>query len=470
MKKIAITGLLSFFFIFDSAAQMQTNLEVANSTFVSSTQQLPFWMWANNDGKIDGNNSLLNLSEASFTGRYGFNNPNMSVKAGATLVAGFGNNDSYFQPNQLFSGINLNNWELNIGLYHEETKFAGLSTSNGNMANSRNARPYPKIGISVSKYKPLPFIGNFLSFKGEYNEGLLNDNRYVEQTHLHHKSFYLKFHPARKFTIETGFEHFAMWGGTSSNHEIGKLPQSFNAYWKYIRGANGGSDFLETDQLNVAGNSYGTYQVTFTQIFKSFDASINISHPFEDYSGINWRNWPDNIIGLYIEMGKPNKFLTHFLYEFTNTRQQGISDSLYVWIENEQHWYRVHDDNYYNHGVYRSGVTYYGKTMGSPLFKPVIERDGISMGIESTRFFAHHFGAKGNLSDYLAWQAMFTYMEHFGTYGKPYGTVHKQVSFIVDLAYSQPVSPFDLFVSLAADKANIAQNVLGAKIGARYRF
>lgn len=275
---------------------------------------MPFWLWANTDGKIETDNIFLNLSEINAAGILLFSDSKSFIKAGADLVYGMGNNNNnnnkYFQPNQLFTGFNLNNWELNIGMYHNKLLLDGLSTCNGNIAMSRNARPYPRIGISVSKYKPVPLLDKFLSFKGEFDEGILNDDRYVDRTHLHHKSLYLKIYLFQNFSIEAGVEHFVMWGGTSQNKEYGKLPDNCRAYFKYITGARGDEYFPETDQLNVVGNQYGTYQLLLTQKFVKFGVSINISHPFEDHSGVNLSNWPDNLIRLSVKMNDQDNFIS----------------------------------------------------------------------------------------------------------------------------------------------------------------
>lgn len=450
--------------------QLNSSFSISNSSLATTSNNMPFWMWANNDGKILKDNSFLNVTELNIVGNYFFKDSNSFIRTGTVLIGGIGNGDSYFQHNELYAGINISNWELNAGLFHNQLQFGGLSTSNGNMARSRNARPYPRIGIGLATFKPTPFFRKWLSVKGEYEEGLLTDERYVDNTHLHHKSFYLKIQPTANFDIQAGMEHYAMWGGTSRNKQIGRLPNDVSAYIKYITGSSGDDDFLETDQLNVAGNSYGTYQFLVTQQFGGFETSLNISHPFEDFSGINLRNWPDNIIGLYFKLEKPEKLITHFLYEFTNTRQQGIIDSIYRYNEVENVWKSVHEDNYYNHGVYRSGVTNHQQTMGSPLFFPVKIDEGISMGIESTRFFAHHIGARGKLFKSFAWKGMLTFMRHLGSYRLPYVQPLDQTSFSFNLNYSGNLVPFIVELTIAKDVSDVHENILGMGFAILYVF
>ncbi len=470
LRRIHFFLFLIFPVVFHANGQTATSFELLNSTLISTSGQMPFWLWANTDGKIETGNSVLNISEISGAAIFFFNDSNSFVKAGADLNYGIGDNSRYFQANQLFAKLNLNNWTITVGMEHNNLFFDGLSTSNGNIAKSRNARPYPKIGLSVSQYKPVPLLGKFLSFKGEYEEGILNDERYVDGTHLHHKSLYLKALLFANFSVEAGAEHFVMWGGTSRNDKIGDLPTGCSAYFKYIMGSQGDDDFPQMDQNNVAGNQYGTYQLLFTQKFQKATVSLNISHPFEDFSGVNLRNWPDNLIGLSVKLNDHNKFITHILYEYTNTRQQSIADSLYFWSDEDQRWVRREYDNYYNHAIYRSGVTYFQKTIPSPLFFPLKKEDNISLGPESTRFFAHHIGLKGNLCKNVLWKGMITYVQHLGIWPKPYETPRKQVSGLIRLQYASGAFPFEVEMTIAGDATNTSGNRAGFQLGILYRI
>ena len=148
---------------------------------------------------------------------------------------------------------------------------------------------------------------------------------------------------------------------------------------------------------------------------------------------------------------KENSLITDIVYEFTNTRQQSIKDSLYSWDEITGKWKMNEYDNYYNHGIYRSGYTYQQQVMSSPLFFPVNRKDGISMGIQSNRFISHHLGVKGNFSEHLYWKGMLTYVKHLGTYGRPYEPSQEQLSGLFDIKYLNPEFPVDLGVAIAAD-------------------
>jgi hypothetical protein len=462
MLKYLLILILLFTFSF-SKAQNPLQISVSNTTLAATDSVQPLWFVANQHGKIQSKNSFLNISELIIGQSYKNRaKSKLGYTWGADLIAAFGNSN-YYQTNRAFAGVALNGWELKGGMFYDDVKYAGLSTSNGNIARSENARPVPKIGFSTLGYKPVPFLQNSLSFKAEYDEGFLNDERYVDGAHLHHKSLYFKIHTASTWNFEIGFEHYVMWGGTSSNPNIGELPESWNAYWHYVFALPGGDDFPQTDKKNISGNQLGTYQLKFEKYLPNMKINLYISHPWEDNSGLNLHNWPDNLLGIHFDLNNKKALVTDILYEFNNTRQQSIKDSVYYWDENSDKWKIKEYDNYYNHSIYRSGFTYQQQVMSSPLFFPVNKSNDISTGIQSNRFFSHHIGAKGNITESIKWKGLLTYIQHLGTYSKPYTQNQKQISGLLEVQYIDPDFPVELSISSAADANNITGNNLGIR-------
>jgi hypothetical protein len=463
MSKLLLILIILFTFIF-SQAQNPFQISISNSTLAATDSVLPFWFAANQNGKIQSSGSFLNISELTVGQVY---NNKVKSKVGYTwgtdLVAAFGKSN-YYQVNQAFAGFAINGWEIKGGMFYDEIRYAGLSTTNGNIARSQNSRPVPRVRFSTLGYKPFFFAKKWFSFKFEYEEGFLTDDRYVDGAHLHHKSLYGKIQPDPSWNFRLGLEHFAMWGGTSQNENIGNLPEGCNAYWHYILAIPGGEDFPQTDQLNSSGNQLGTYQIEYEKDFSKIKLAIYVSHPWEDNSGLNLHNWPDNLLGTHLKFKKENSFITDFVYEYTNTRQQSIKDSLYSWDENSGQWKRNEFDNYYNHGIYVSGFTYQKQVMSSPLFYPVNLRDDISIGIRSNRFFSHHIGIRGNLSENLKWKGLLTYVEHLGTYSSPYEQVQKKISGLIEIHYKKQGFPVDLGLAAGADATNTFGNNLGFSI------
>jgi hypothetical protein len=447
MKKHLFIFLLLIGF-YNAQAQKTLKISFENRTFVANDSILPFWYRANQNGKVNTVGSVLNLTELNMGQLYNENFSIVNYTWGVNALAGFGET-SYYQLNQAFAGILWEGWEIKGGMFHDLTQYGGLSTTNGNLARSQNARPYPKIHVGTFNFQPVPFLENRVSYKVEYSEGLLNDTRYVKNARLHQKSFYLRAHLSPTLDLEAGLEHFVLWGGTSPEETIGELPSGFKDYLRYITGASGDESFPETDQGYVAGNQLGTWQFQLQKRFTEIDITFYLSHLFEELSGLKWRNWPDNLLGLHLNFLNKEQLVTDVVYEYTNTRQQSILNK--------------EDDpdpgNYFRHGIYRSSFTYHQQMLGSPLFYPLILHEGIVRGLSSNRFYAHHLGIKGNFMDHFRWESMITLIHHIGLYTLPYEIAQNQFSGLLEIYYSNPNLAFEFGISAAHDRGNsINQN------------
>lgn len=448
-------------------SQVQTNISVKNTTFIANREYLPLWFHANQYGKVEVGSQFLNITDLNINQNSKINEEaKLNWIWGTNLIAGLGSTN-YYQINQLFAGVTIRGWEFKTGMFHDPIKYAGLSSTNGNLVRSGNARSRPSLRISNPQYKPVPYLGAWLKFKIEYDEGLLNDTRYVNNAHLHHKSLYFIIVPKQSWNLEIGLEHFVIWGGESSDEKIGKFPTGINNYLRYVFASSGAKDAPLQEQLNVAGNQLGTYQIKFTKRMSNINLSLYLSHPFESQTGVKWTNWADNLLGFHLEIKDEKSFVSDIVYEFTNTRHQGIKDSLYVFENESNEWVQQFED-YFLHFLYKSGYTYHEKVMGSPLFFPVEEKSDESntgwYAIRSNRFYSHHLGISGNLSNDMYWKGLVTYIKHLGTYPNPYSYSSEQFSGFFEIRYSNSNFPFEAALSIASDVGNNISNNLGIQM------
>lgn len=443
-KQKAFASLLMFatcLFFQKISAQQHLAVSVSNHTLLATDSVQPFWFASGQHGKYTSAGSFANLTDLYL----GMNHDEgafseFSCSWGINGVAVLSSQNEFFL-NRLFASVAWKGWELKAGTFYDPVLYAGLSTTNGNMARSGNSRPVPTIRFSTLGYKKLPFWQNWLSFKFEYDEGFLNDERYVANAHLHHKSLYGKFRLSPSASLTAGFEQYAMWGGKSPVY--GQLPDGWNDYWRYVFALPGKNNFPGMDQTNISGNQLGTFQLEFEKQFAEWSMTAYLSHPYEDNSGLNWRNWPDNLMGVFMDLKNERGFVSGLVFEFTNTRQQGIRNSK-----------DTEYDSYYNHGVYRSGFTYQGLPISSPLFYPVNFENDIPVGIQSNRFYSFHAGTKGYLSENFVWKSMLTCVQHLGTYSAPYKKARNIFSGLVDFSWQNPGFPVEIGVSAALDINN----------------
>jgi len=81
---------------------------------------------------------------------------------------------------------------LKAGAQSDPIIYSGLSSTNGNMYRSRNARPVPGLSLSTNGYIPFLFAKKWFSWRFLYEEGILKDNQFVTNAHLHHKNLHVQ--------------------------------------------------------------------------------------------------------------------------------------------------------------------------------------------------------------------------------------------------------------------------------------
>ena len=427
--------ILSFVLIFSALFKIQAqNYSVELNSNLSSKETLPFFLTANKFGTIPNNNNLL-LNTTIFSDFK--NNNNRFNIAYKTSISGYIADKNNILINEFYVSIASKNWQLDVGSKNEDIVFEGLSVSNGNIINSINTRAFPGINFKTRSYLELPFAKNWLKVKANYAEYFLNDERAVDNAHLHYKSLYFKSKLSDKLSLISGLDHYVQWGGTSE--EFGKQPTDFKTYLKYITGTGDGNKTEDDiNSSNAWGNHVGNYLFQLNYIGENSNWSIYLSHPFEDRSGREFANYPDGLFGFFIDLKKPNNFITHVITEFQYTKHQGKNSSENGLI-----------DNYFNNSVYQSGWTFFGRTIGSPFFTTKIPENDITYGIDQNRFTSFNLGIKGHLSNNIQYKTNITYTKYAGWFNKP---LNKSLfAPYLEVLISEESIPFNITVGASAD-------------------
>ena len=125
--------------------------------------------------------------------------------------------------------------------------------SSGDIVQSANARPIPEVNISIPEFTVVPLTKGWMQVKGDFAVGRSFDKDYLanftnnKQTYVdnvlwHHKSLFVQIKDTRNdFPLSgvIGVQHWAQWGGTSTNPKIGKQPQSIKDLIRVICGSEG---------------------------------------------------------------------------------------------------------------------------------------------------------------------------------------------------------------------------------------
>ena len=441
-KKLCIACFCTVLLFTVGKAQTNSNFyQVTFNSAMATNNDIPFWLVANKYGAVPkvnygGINTRL-FSDFNFKTPVSF-----SYKASITGI--LAKKNEVF-VNELYAGFAYKKWKLYAGAKDDAVMFEGLSLTNGNIIKSINTRAFPGVQLT-SDFMSAPFAKKWLTFKVSYAEYVLNDERVVTDARLHHKSLFFKAALSTNLQLITGLDHYVQWGGTSD--EYGKLPASFNDYLKIITGTAGGANAYEGEQVNALGNHVGAYTIQLQHTGKQQLWRFYYSHPFEDRSGREFTNYPDGLYGFFIDFKKPNHWLTHLVTEFYYTKHQSGTTSVSGY------------DAYFNNKVYGSGWTYFGNTIGAPLFLTRPEVNDITPGISEPRFTAVHLGFKGNLSENITYKSNLTYANYPGWFNTP-NTHKNQFATSFECGIAQHNLPFDLSFGLAADFGNYSDASFG---------
>ena len=382
--------------------------------FASTKNKLPFWMFHNNRGRYveDSNiSSLLSAKHVIFFGPHSY------------LISGIGINytdgaESEVEFDELYSHFQ-NQWlYITFGIKQQREWYNGLSSSNRSILWSLNAPPLP--GIQIGTTRPIFFSGKEgLGFEASWNDYWLEHDRYVRNAKLHYKRFFLVYRK-NSFQVKGGLHHFVQWAGTSP--EEGKQPNGFDNYLRVIMGRKGSTDANIGDQQNALGNTLGGYELSISNKFRKFKLAAFYNHLFEDGSGMMLRNTPDGRYGIFYEADSKKQLINSVIYELTYSQHHSYT---FPTVDGP--------DNYFRHGVYKSGWTYKDRILGSPFFTLNPEGEGLI----NDKFTAHHIGLGGTVKhSYTSYpyKLLLSYARNDGTYEKRFRPKQDVFYFLTEIS------------------------------------
>lgn len=467
-----ISAIVAFLYISDTT-YAQTD-EVQDATVykaelfgsVASGDNTPFWMVSNRYGMVplEAGNGYLNAGvfHQQHFGK-GFR-----WSAGLDVVAAVPRyRNAYIH--QLYAELGYKSLQLSIGSKERYTSLWDRSLSSGDMVLSPNAIPIPEINLSMPNFTVVPFTNGWIHVKGDFAAGRSFDTKYLEnfvnerQTYVkntlwHHKSFYVQIKDTRNgspFSGIIGVQHWAQWGGTSSNSKIGAQPSSIKDFIRVVCGSEGGGDATVSDQINVLGNHYGTYDFKLEYTQPNWKLAAYYQHYFEDKSGMLFVNGTDGLWGVQLDLPK-FPWLKKVVMEYFVTRDQS---GPFHFIDFDHDKYQGPGggaDNYYNNGEYTTGISYFNRGIGSPLIpSPEYNTNG-DLGYKNTRVQDWHFAAEGDLSSQVSYRVLFSLMNSWGTPYTPFLDNKRGASGMLDIAYRHPrLAGWEFKGSLAADAGSL---------------
>mgnify|MGYP006194376871 CR=1 FL=1 len=438
-------------------AQSTYSAEIEFRAQGSTQEELPFWMYSNQRGRISPETNAVALATARMQHQLG-RDAVLEIGAGGVIHNGF---QKKLALDEAYLQFRNQHFYITGGVKQRKELYNGLSATNENILWSLNARPLP--GLEIGTKKTL-FVFPGIGFEARWGEYLLEEDRHVPWARVHHKQFKLVIQPAEDWEIKAGIQHFAQWGGVSPDR--GAQPENFPDYLRIVSGRQGGQEALQGDIENSLGNHLGSWEFQVRKQFDFGSLSFLFNNIFEDGSGSRFANIPDGRYGFFWENRQEAAIIESVIYEFYYTKHQ--SHDVNKWGA----------DNYLNHLMtYNSGWTYFEQVIGAPFFL----YDKVQDRIINNKFTAHHFGVSGNLGTFFnpyPYRLIFSYRNNEGSYYKdPYPADREPqiVSAYIntrlfngDFEYDIPRLTLDFL--FAADFHNLLDPNFGAGVSLKYEF
>ncbi len=435
-------------------------LKIETGGIYSSGEKMPYYIISNQAGIFDKMHSGEYLR-----GKFHYDfflYDSLKWYTGSDLMLRYDGKGT-FSANQWYAGIKNHYLCVYVGARNDFLGNQDTLLSSGGAIWSGNAPPIPRIMISTNDFVRIAGI-NWLHFRAGIAHGWLGSkNSYVKNAYLHQKYFYLRIGNLEKIALTLGIQHHAQWGGISPKY--GQLPDNLNSFFKVFLAYNNEdrldpyqSGMPENEARNRIGNHLGTKDVGIDWNF-SHVGKIKLywQNFIEDITGAGFRNAMDGLWG--ISFVKQSHWRIN--YEFIRTYTYYVPPAELIPTL----------DNYFNNGIYRSGWTYQGYVIGTPLItSPVLLSDTLlGQPLINNRIIAHHLATSLSIKK-IALTIQFLYSRNFGNCITIYSPPKKQYSYSLLAEYPDIIKNMDMLFLIAFDKGNLLENKWGFKLCFVYWF
>ncbi len=461
-------------------SRFQNNYSAEVGGLVSSADRTPFWLRAGQYGTVP------NVGSTAFArfGTHGWltkrDSANVRVDYGLEVVGNLNRQSSLLLP-EGYLRVRGRWWEFFAG---RQKRFYGLGDtllSSGSYALSTNAIPLPRVQLGTNGFFSIPLTKRWLAINIQVSHGWFGKQDTVQGSYWHHKTFHLRIgSPTGYLRAYVGGMHEAQWGGSSSvlkdtniiqNGHFGGSLRDY-LYILTVRTPPLGNGVTLHDSNNQLGNHLGSLDAALEGIGSKISWLLYYQHPFEDKSGIAFRNIPDGLYGLRVKKlsAYPATFtIRQLTVEYLHTiDQSGPTDE----IAGSSHYTGL--DDYFNHAQYRDGWIYRGNTIGTPFITPNADiAPLVQGGIPTKRRYA--IGNSRVSALYIAMLAIGPKGQQFelrgsvsnnlGNYRTPFAQPTHQWSGLLRSIFAIPsINSSQLIIAIAADGGGLYDASIGGYV------
>jgi hypothetical protein len=263
---------------------------------------------------------------------------------------------------------------------------------------------------------------------------------------------------------------------------------SVSDYWKIFMAGKGGEGTSVSDQVNVLGNHLGREVLRINWNHHAFTMSLQYDKPFEDGSGMKYKNAPDGIWSLQYMAKDRDAWVTDIVLEYIGTTWQSGPIHARPATEEEMAKQDPEDfyygkivlggmDDYFYHGEYCSGWTNAGRVIGLPLILPAApEENGVVKNFLLSRLRGCHLGLKGVISEKVPYSFKATYTRNYGRYDQSFWPFGDNKPWQLSLAFETVIGqriwqklPMSVSVGVYGDVGELYPDSFGFTLKLSYR-
>lgn len=402
---------------------------------------------------------------------------------------------------------------LTLGQQEKGSPWLNQRLSSGDLIRSGNARPGYGASAGFVNFQNIPLTKGWVQIAGELGYYRLGDGKWLENHYnyaanfittgywLNYKNLYLRTNPFKPFVFTVGMQAACQFGGTIKQYattvnEHGqyvatlqsttKMDCNAKAFFKALIPGSGGN---ASGDHYYEGNHVGSWDLSLKYNFKN-GASLKayLQKPFEDGSGIGWKNGFDGLWGLEYNAGKRGIVSAAVIEYLDLTNHSGplhFNPGDYASVAESISWSQIDakatgSDDYYNNYAY-NGYQNRGMAIGSPMVKsPLYHTDGY-MRFFDNRLRGFHIALEGDIIASLSYRAMYSWRKSWGNIFMPRTEPVTQNACMLEASYNVPrVKGLQLNLQLALDhgslyngyaaKADGSHTNFGALLAVRYRL
>jgi len=421
-KSVLLLSAFSLLPILTEAQLKAPEISFTTYGLVSSSESTPFWLQSNRYGMFSsGGSQFLTRVQAHSTDNQ--LTDNLTLSYGTDFIARPGT-QSIAWFNQAYLRLDAWNLFLQAGRFHNKSPIHSEELGMGALGVSGNATPIPQIRVGLSDWTSLPFSKGFIKSKLHIAHGWLGSERYTKDVLYHEKVIHLRFGGDFPLNVYGGMAHYALWGG-NGNPQYGDLPSRLSDFSRVFRAVGGDDRAPTTERQLLLGDHLGGWDFGLFLELDAVDFKIYRNFPLESRHNLQLKSFQDALTGIDVIFSEPSVLgLKNFVYEYLYTKWQAGPRTGQPGFENSGT--PGGNRNYYNNGVYKTGWSYYGRTIGNPLFLPGND----NLGIVNNRIVAHHIGALF-IQNEIHLQIKATYSRNYGTWVEPYSPPRNQFSYLL---------------------------------------